>query len=375
MLALLGSLEEVEALFVAANELSEHHHGRALRPNPRRAVPEWKELLESYVGPRVPWCPDAHFWIPEAQVSPQAKRHLKLLQAVGALWIQEASALEVVESLPLSNAQDVLDLCAAPGSKSSHLISQMNPSARLWCHDVNESRAHQLNALLARWGAESLRVSTGPLPQLSFDLVLLDAPCTGETLFAKRRDQRRDVSDREVQRAAGVQRRLIREASDRVRPGGHLMYSTCAYNRMENEDVVSDFLGAQTREWRLVRQGRKFPHRDKVPGGAWFLLQCSPNASADPRTELTGSGPKILLEGDGGGRDSEICEFRSAVKLWPRAELSDLEALAVSQGQSIPNNLKLNGNVLSTWRSLPLAPLRALPDRLNNLLPKRLREL
>jgi hypothetical protein len=232
-----------------------------------------------------------------------------------------------------------------------------------------------------------------------FELIVLDAPCSGETLFAKRMDERKDISDREVREASLTQRHLLNRACGMVKPGGFVMYSTCAYNQEENEDVVSHALQQRVtlgEVWVPIKAQRRWPHRDGVPGGAWFLLrkQSENERPKESRSRFvkgasfqilsskqwTGAERSSAPDRDAWGTisegtDLEVRGFQDAREHWPRHDVDDAVALQLLQGQSVSNNLNLKGNVCISWRGLPLVPVHAIADRLNNRLPKRLREL
>jgi hypothetical protein len=105
-----------------------------------------------------------------------------------------------------------------------------------------------------------------------FDAVLVDAPCSGESLFAKRSDDRSDVSDGEVKRCSKRQKKILDSAVVLLRGGGRILYSTCTYSKEENEEVVQDFLKRYP-YFQLVKEQRRWPHQDQVVGGYCALLQ------------------------------------------------------------------------------------------------------
>jgi hypothetical protein len=115
-----------------------------------------------------------------------------------------------------------------------------------------------------------------------FDRILIDAPCSGESLFAKRDEKRKDVSHKEVERCALRQRAILEQAGKMLAPGGRMVYSTCAYSRTENEEVVSEYLDTHP-EVRLLQEQRRFPHRDGVPGGYFAVLEKKGDSTARAR--------------------------------------------------------------------------------------------
>ena len=146
-----------------------------------------------------------------------------------------------------------LDLCAAPGGKSTLLLDLLPPESALVSNEIIRSRAQVLAENLLKWGAAtSLVTSTEPrmLGKLkqSFDLILVDAPCSGEGMFRKDNEARTQWSEELVRQCAERQRSILEDIWPALRPGGLLVYSTCTFNRLENEDMVQfilDELGAE----------------------------------------------------------------------------------------------------------------------------------
>ncbi|MCF8258112.1 MAG: rRNA cytosine-C5-methyltransferase [Flavobacteriales bacterium] len=166
----------------------------------------------------------------------------------GAYYVQEAGSMfleQAVNACGLLGADCVaLDLCAAPGGKSTHLLSLLGADALLVSNEVVRPRARILCDNIAKWGRANACV-TGSDPALFsglphlFDLVVVDAPCSGEGLFRKDTDAMQHWSDQAVAHCASRQCDILQHAWTALRPGGHLIYSTCTYNRAENEENVA----------------------------------------------------------------------------------------------------------------------------------------
>jgi 16S rRNA C967 or C1407 C5-methylase (RsmB/RsmF family)/NOL1/NOP2/fmu family ribosome biogenesis protein len=192
---------------------------------------------------RVPWEPRAEY-LPARPVFT-----LDPLFHAGAYYVQEASSMLIGAVVRQLFARDVpikaLDLCAAPGGKSTHLAAAMPPHSLLLSNEVIKSRYATLRYNLTKWGyphtwtsnldPERFRSLTG-----FFDLVLVDAPCSGEGLFRRDPDAIAEWSPVAVMRCVGRQQRILREAASLVAPGGYLVYATCTYNEKEN---------LQNRQW------------------------------------------------------------------------------------------------------------------------------
>ncbi len=257
---------------------------------PHRLRPVDTALVERWKLRDLPWSPGSFFAKPSFR--PELRHHP--LVASGSFYWQEGAAVEAAEVLSPSPNDRVLDLCAAPGSKATHLAEFLaGGSGWLVANEVDRSRAEKLRQILARHGTLWTSVTSMPVDGLiahfreaSFDKILLDAPCSGESLFAKRRDYRKDVYDREVRQAAVLQRSLLERASRLLAAGGRLLYSTCTYSRIENEEIIEGFLKEAGGEYSLIREGRRWPHRDGVPGGYWALLERPGSRKTPARLEL-----------------------------------------------------------------------------------------
>lgn len=166
----------------------------------------------------------------------------------GAFYVQEASsmALEKVLSLNLPIGECLLDLCAAPGGKSTHLLSMIknNPSSFLVSNEVISSRATILSQNIAKWGESKVVVTNNDPSDFSslvnfFDTILVDAPCSGEGMFRKDIASREQWSPENQKLCASRQRRIVSDVMPALSPGGIFIYSTCTFNTMEDEDNVS----------------------------------------------------------------------------------------------------------------------------------------
>ncbi|WP_234736116.1 RsmB/NOP family class I SAM-dependent RNA methyltransferase [Tellurirhabdus bombi] len=186
---------------------------------------------------RVPWC-DTGFYLPERPVFT-----LDPLFQAGAYYVQEASSMLLAEAVKqtvnLSKPLRVLDLCAAPGGKSTLLASLLSDKSLLVCNEVIRTRVPILRENIEKWGFPNVVISNHDPEDFSglagfFDLVLVDAPCSGEGLFRKDPKAVAEWSEASVQLCALRQQRILTEAMSLVSERGVLLYSTCTYNDEEN---------------------------------------------------------------------------------------------------------------------------------------------
>ncbi|MEN0002483.1 MAG: RNA methyltransferase [Bacteroidota bacterium] len=162
----------------------------------------------------------------------------------GAYYVQEASSMllgvAVQQLIGPSRPIRALDLCAAPGGKTSLLADQLSAESLILANEVIKSRYHVLQENLTKWGAPNVYFSNHDSAQLAklagfFDLVVVDAPCSGEGLFRKSPDAIQEWSTDAVSLCAARQKRILAEAVQTLAPEGILIYCTCTYNDIENE--------------------------------------------------------------------------------------------------------------------------------------------
>jgi 16S rRNA (cytosine967-C5)-methyltransferase len=148
------------------------------------------------------------------------------------------------------DGERVLDVCAAPGSKATHIATRTPGLSMIVAGDIHEHRARQILKAATRQGIERLRVvlhdaeNALPYAESSFDRVLVDAPCTGTGTLRRNPEIRWRISARDILDLSRRQRGILASAARMVRPLGHLLYSTCSVEPEENEDVVARFLAA-----------------------------------------------------------------------------------------------------------------------------------
>ena len=190
----------------------------------------------------VPWEPDARYLVPDSRAGATAAHE------AGAFYLQEPSAMLPARALAVRPGERVLDLCAAPGGKSTQLGAQMAGRGLLVCNEPVPARAKILSRNVERMGlCNALVVSAWP-EQLArrwpggFDAVLADAPCSGEGMFRREPETAAEWSEEKALGCAKRQREILTAAAALVRPGGRLVYATCTYHPAENEDNADWFL-------------------------------------------------------------------------------------------------------------------------------------
>ncbi len=212
----------------------------------------------------------------------------------GAYYVQEASSMFLeqafMQTVTPGTSLRVLDLSAAPGGKSTHLLSLLNGRGLLVSNEVIQSRATILSENIQKWGYANVLVTNNDPSAFShihdfFDVIVVDAPCSGEGLFRKDPDAMREWSPGNVDLCAARQTRILHDIWPALKENGILIYSTCTYNEKENEDNLISFTrehGAESMTLNIedtwgVMEVRKenitgyrfYPH--KVNGEGFFI--------------------------------------------------------------------------------------------------------
>jgi 16S rRNA C967 or C1407 C5-methylase (RsmB/RsmF family)/NOL1/NOP2/fmu family ribosome biogenesis protein len=265
---------------------------------------KFSESLTSLSPVSIRYNPNKNSFANDLEKIPWAKngRYLKerpvftldpLLHA-GAYYVQEASSMFLeqafTQAVDQTSSINVLDLCAAPGGKSTHMLSLMNQKSLLVSNEVIRSRAYILSENIQKWGYENVVVTNNDpedfqrLPGF-FDVVIVDAPCSGEGLFRKDQEAMKEWSTSNVELCSKRQRRIISDVWPALKQNGILIYSTCTFNEKENEenlewlkkeqdvefiklDLASEW-GIENIHSRGVDGYRFFPHQ--VKGEGFFL--------------------------------------------------------------------------------------------------------
>ena len=344
------------------------------------------------------------------------------LHAAGLYYMQEASAQAPARLSDVRPGMAVLDLCAAPGGKTTQLAAAMQNTGVLVANEYVASRAQVLLGNLERLGVTNAVVTNMDTKALCdrlaerFDAVLCDAPCAGEGMFRKDPEAVAAWSEEHVQACAHRQRAILASAQGAVKPGGQLVYSTCSFSPAENGENVRWFL-SEYPDFELESEQTLYPHaclgegqyaaklrRRGAAPDTGYLPQKSdgaPLAEGFLREETAGLGGPLRLLADGralllpplpcdlaglrvlraGLLAGEIVKGRfvpahalamaAGVPLVRRTELSEADALRYLHGETLPTDL--SGWCAVTHRGLALGLGKGAGGVLKNHLPKGLR--
>lgn len=211
--------------------------------------------------------------------------HGSELWATGAITAQSRAAMLVARVLDPRPGERVLDLCAAPGGKSTHMAALMEDQGEILAVEHNPVRAKRLSETARRLHTGCVRVelSDAALERREgavFDRVLVDPPCSGLGTLQTRADLRWRLTPKHIEQLKGIQARILAAAAKALRPGGVLVYSTCTLSAVENEQQIESFLKRNpdfalddlVHEWQLHPHPRApkvlltMPHRDRTAG-------------------------------------------------------------------------------------------------------------
>jgi 16S rRNA (cytosine967-C5)-methyltransferase len=195
----------------------------------------------------------------------------------GRFYIQDPSTLLSVMSLNPQPGEQVLDLCAAPGGKTTFMAQLMNDSGLIVARDPHPDRRDLVRENCARLGVTCVKIETldqaQPADDMMFDRVLVDAPCSNTGVLRRRVDARWRITPEGLSRLAQTQCDLLHSAASQLKPGGTLVYSTCSIESDENEDVVRTF--AESSGFRVDFERTLLPFRDAVDGAyVARLIRC-----------------------------------------------------------------------------------------------------
>lgn len=298
----------------------------------------------------------------------------------GAYYVQEASSqlIEQVwkQHVTLDRPIRILDLCAAPGGKSTHLLSLMREEDLLVSNEVIRSRSGILADNLARWGKHNVVVTQADPSVIGkltgfFDVIVVDAPCSGSGLFRKDPDAMDHWSLSAVEHCAARQKRILADIWSALRAGGILIYSTCSFSEQEDEAMTqwmlsewdATFLSLQLHnEWGITESNpgyRCWPHL--MRGEGFFLAAVQKGSGLGEsrsriRSAITtlSSNKRQTLESHWSGKEDILFEWKESVWALPPAAIESVDAIC-----SVCDPLRI-GTCLGSWVRTDLIPDHAL---------------
>ena len=343
----------------------------SIRVNPRIAG----DGCQVMGGSQVPWCNEGYYLEDRPQFTFDPLLH------AGCYYVQEASSMFVTHILQSvgNDYKSALDMCAAPGGKSTALRSVLPDDCVLVSNEPMGNRAQILLENITKWGAPNCIV-TNNYPRdfrkakLKFDLILCDVPCSGEGMMRKDPGAIAEWSMQNVEKCWQLQREIVADAWECLNPGGLFIYSTCTYNTKENEENIQWILDNYDAEvldiptdpsWQITGSllpGFNHPVYRFIPGitrgEGLFVCAMRKAGSAEPKPF---NAKKLSLK----VLEAELEKSETSV------DVDYTEALKYLRGEAMvlpPDTPK--GIVTITYKGQPLGPAKNIGNRANNLYPK-----
>lgn len=349
-------LKEEYPLFLESYEKQNY---QSLRMNPLKGSREEFLKKAPFSLKPVVWAEDGFYY----DSKDQPGKHP--FHEAGVYYIQEASAMAPVTYLAPCPGEQVLDLCAAPGGKSTQIGAAMKGEGILVCNEIHPARAKILSENVERMGIKNALVTNETPDRLAeyfpeyFDRILVDAPCSGEGMFRKNEEACREWSPENVRMCAARQDDILDAAARMLRCGGRLVYSTCTFAPEEDEGSIRRFLlrhpdfeiadavkypgmeGGQE-EWLSAESGRPLVseggRQDSAAG----------QGKADAAAEESG-GPAADAESAGTG----LSELAKTIRLWPHKLAGEGHYLAVlTRRGSVPEGYR-GRSLLGIQKGIP----------------------
>lgn len=234
----------------------------------------------------IPWCSSGFYF--DSEVRPAKSPYYN----AGLFYIQEPSAMSAVEYLDVQKNMRILDLCSAPGGKTTQIAAKLEGSGIIVSNDISTQRTKAVLKNIEMLGIDNALILNDSPEKLSkvfvsyFDRILLDVPCSGEGMFRKDPDLIKTYAESRDANP-NMQKNILHEAAKMLKPNGLLLYSTCTFNLEENENQIinflkenEDFIPVQlpsehgfVNGFGLKESNRLFPHKLKGEGHFLCLLQ------------------------------------------------------------------------------------------------------
>jgi 16S rRNA C967 or C1407 C5-methylase (RsmB/RsmF family)/NOL1/NOP2/fmu family ribosome biogenesis protein len=332
--------------------------------------------LKSEISP-VPWSQYGYY------LSQRPSFTFDPLFHAGCYYVQEASSMFLEQALKqtvdLTQPLKAVDLCAAPGGKSTHIQSLISAESLLVSNEVIKARAGVLKQNIIKWGASNVIVTNNDPQHFNrlegfFDVMVVDAPCSGSGLFRRDEEAIEEWSPDNVQLCCGRQRRILADALPALKQDGVLIYSTCSYSKEEDEEIMDWLVIEQGMEnialdipveWNIIAttsktgaEGYRF-YPDKVKGEGFFLSCFSKKEGSERRykiakPEIATAKEKALLEAYININQFEVLKQGETLFALPKVLV---EAFSIIQGNLY---LQYAGTTLGEIMKNKLVPDHAL---------------
>lgn len=352
---------------------------QGLRINTGKLEPASWEGIRPFPGKPVPWTENGFYYDGEERPARDPYYY------AGLYYLQEPSAMAPAAILPVKPGDRVLDLCAAPGGKSTELGARLKGRGLLISNDISSSRARALLKNLELFGISNCCVTSEAPEKLAdtfgafFDKILVDAPCSGEGMFRKDSGLVKSWLERGPEDYAPLQREILTQAARMLKPGGYLLYSTCTFSPVEDEETVR-FLLEQEPDMELVEiplwEGaaggldgmpvlRLFPHKIRGEGHfAALFHKKAAGTSVSGEKETGGQTSSARSAVDRLLEESDYPEWERLLKLPPdhgRMLVKNEQVYLLPEGFHPSWNLRYlrTGLLLGEWKKRRFEPSQA----------------
>lgn len=316
-----------------------------LRANTLKTTPEeLKTLLNIPLEP-VPWCPEGYYYSDSERPAKSPYYY------AGLFYIQEPSAMSTAALLPINENDRVLDLCAAPGGKSTQIAAKLKGTGVLVSNDISASRCKALlknielsgvsNAVVANETPEKLAIKFKGF----FDKIIIDAPCSGEGMFRKDAEAVKNWCNNKSDMYCDLQRDILHSAKDMLCDGGIIAYSTCTFSPEENEAIIDEFI-QNNPEFELLEVNKSLGFSDGNP--LWTQSKSTELKKCGRLWpyKIKGEGHFLALIKKKDDQNKEIIQFNSIEKIKDENLKYFYEFMLENMNFEISENLKIHGTSL-----------------------------
>ena len=310
-----GMLKEAYPAFVDSYHKEKY---QALRLNPLKIQKDDFLNKAPFELEEVPWEKNGFYYNGNTDQPGKHPYHM-----AGVYYIQEPSAMAPVAYLDAKPGDKILDMCAAPGGKSTQIASYMNGEGILVSNEINPARAKILSENVERMGIRNAMVTNEAPKKLAeifdeyFDKILVDAPCSGEGMFRKNEEACTEWSLENVELCATRQDEILDCAADMLRPGGRLVYSTCTFAPAENEGSIARFLDRHS-DFELLEVPLYEGMEHGIPEWSYFSCKREEAAGSDVNKEQS-------------CENIDDKRIERTIRLWPHKVKGEGHFLAVLQ--------------------------------------------
>ena len=353
----------------------------SIRLNPKRPAGEPID------GEQVPWCRHAYYLKKRPNFTMDPLFH------AGCYYVQEAASMfldEVLRQLLTINSHLLtLDMCAAPGGKSTLLRSALPEDCVLYSNEPIRNRANILSENMQKWGWDN-SIVTNKYPKdysrskLRFDVILCDVPCSGEGMFRKDEATIHEWSPQNVEKCWRLQREIVSDAWECLNEGGLFIYSTCTFNTKENEENIrwmldnyeAEVLKVETKpEWNItgsLLEGFTEPIYRFIPGisrgEGLFMCVLKKRKKSTGRANYSHVGNKIFPRWE---QNIPTLGTNNKPEVKFSVALSYQQAIAYLRGEALVLSDETPCGIIEvTFMGIPLGQVKNIGNRANNLYPK-----